>query len=157
MWIAPPTCSARSYADEADEIVPAMEEALEIGRALNCMVVFSHHKLAGGRNHGRSAETLAIVERAARLQPVCLDCHPYPATSTMLRLDRVRIARRTMITWSTGYPQAQGRDFADVQRELGLDDEQTLHRRWVAYTPPCVRSGWPTWMISSVGACAAGG
>lgn len=114
--------------DEADEIVPAMEEALEIGRALQCMVVFSHHKLAGGRNHGRSAETLAMIERAARLQPVCLDCHPYPATSTMLRLDRVRIARRTMITWSTGYPQAQGRDFADVQRELGLDDEQTLQR-----------------------------
>lgn len=114
--------------DEADAIVPAMEEALEIGRALDCMVVFSHHKLAGGRNHGRSAETLAMMERAARLQPVCLDCHPYPATSTMLRLDRVRIARRTMITWSSGYPQAQGRDFADVQRELGLDDEQTLQR-----------------------------
>jgi N-acyl-D-aspartate/D-glutamate deacylase len=114
--------------DEADEIVPAMEEALEIGRALDCLVVFSHHKLAGGRNHGRSAETLALIDRAARLQPVCLDCHPYPATSTMLRLDRVRIARRTMITWSGGYPQAQGRDFADVQRELGLDDEQTLQR-----------------------------
>jgi N-acyl-D-amino-acid deacylase len=114
--------------DEADQIVPAMEEALEIGRALDCLVVFSHHKLAGGRNHGRSAETLALVERAARLQPVCLDCHPYPATSTMLRLDRVRIASRTMITWSSGYPQAEGRDFADVQRELGLDDEQTLQR-----------------------------
>jgi N-acyl-D-aspartate/D-glutamate deacylase len=114
--------------DEADKIVTEMEEALEIGRALDCLVVFSHHKLAGGRNHGRSAETLALMDRAARLQPVCLDCHPYPATSTMLRLDRVRIARRTMITWSSGYPQAQGRDFADVQRELGLDDEQTLQR-----------------------------
>jgi len=114
--------------DEADHIVPAMEEALEIGRALDCPVVFSHHKLAGGSNHGRSTETLALLERAARLQPVCLDCHPYPATSTMLRLDRVRIASRTMITWSEGYPQAQGRDFADVQRELGLDDAQTLQR-----------------------------
>lgn len=114
--------------DEADAIVPAMEEALAIGRALGCMVVFSHHKLAGGRNHGRSAETLALMDRAARLQPVCMDCHPYPATSTMLRLDRVRIASRTMITWSSGYPQAEGRDFADVQRELGLDDEQTLQR-----------------------------
>jgi N-acyl-D-aspartate deacylase len=114
--------------DEADAIVPAMEEALEIGRALDCRVVFSHHKLAGGRNHGRSVETLALLDQAARLQPVCLDCHPYPATSTMLRLDRVRIARRTMITWSRGWPQAQGRDFADVQRELGLSDEQTLQR-----------------------------
>lgn len=114
--------------DEADQIVPAMEEALAIGRALDCLVLFSHHKVAGSRNHGRAAETLALMERAARLQPVCMDCHPYPATSTMLRLDRVRISRRTMITWSSGYPQARGRDFADVQRELGLDEEQTLQR-----------------------------
>lgn len=114
--------------DEADHIVAAMHEALEIGRALDCRVVFSHHKLAGGRNHGRSAETLGLMEQASRLQPVCLDCHPYPATSTMLRLDRVRIARRTMITWSQGYPQAQGHDFADLQAKLGLDDEQLLAR-----------------------------
>jgi N-acyl-D-amino-acid deacylase len=114
--------------DEADLIVPAMEEALEIGRALDCLVVFSHHKLAGGSNHGRSHETMALIDRAARLQPVCLDCHPYPATSTMLRLDRVRISRRTLITWSTGLPSAQGRDFADMQAELGLDDVQTLER-----------------------------
>ena len=114
--------------DEADHIVPAMEEALQIGRALDCLVVFSHHKLAGGNNHGRSQETLALIDQAARLQPVCLDCHPYPATSTMLRLDRVRIARRTLITWSSAMPAAQGRDFADIQAELGLDDEQTLER-----------------------------
>lgn len=114
--------------DEADHIVPAMEEALQIGRALDCLVVFSHHKLAGGNNHGRSQETLALIDQAARLQPVCLDCHPYPATSTMLRLDRVRIARRTLITWSSAMPAAQGRDFADLQAELGLDDVQTLER-----------------------------
>jgi N-acyl-D-amino-acid deacylase len=112
--------------DEADHIVPAMQEALDIGRALDCLVVFSHHKLAGEKNHGRSVETLAMIERASGMQPVCLDCHPYPATSTMLRLDRVRISRRTMITWSKGYPQAKGRDFADVMGELGLSDEETL-------------------------------
>jgi N-acyl-D-amino-acid deacylase len=105
-----------------------MQEALDIGRALDCLVVFSHHKLAGEKNHGRSAETLAMIERASGMQPVCLDCHPYPATSTMLRLDRVRISRRTMITWSKGYPQAKGRDFADVMRELGLGEEETLQR-----------------------------
>src|SRR5690606_15612705 len=38
--------------DEADHIVPAIEEALEIGRALDSLVVFSHHKLAGNKNHG---------------------------------------------------------------------------------------------------------
>ncbi|OZI64217.1 N-acyl-D-amino-acid deacylase family protein [Bordetella genomosp. 1] len=114
--------------DEADHIVPAMEEALQIGQATGARVVFSHHKLAGERNHGRSRETLDMISEAARHQPVCLDCHPYPATSTMLRIDRVRLASRTMITWSQGYPAATGRDFADVQAELGLDDEATLAR-----------------------------
>lgn len=114
--------------DETDLIVPAMEEALEIGRALDCRVVFSHHKLAGSNNHGRSRETLDLITRAAQTQPVCLDCHPYPATSTMLRLDRLRIASRTMITWSKGYPGAVGRDFDEIMRELGLDDVATLER-----------------------------
>lgn len=114
--------------DEADHIVPAMEEALLIGRELDCRVVFSHHKLAGERNHGRSRETLDLISQAAARQPVCLDCHPYPATSTMLRLDRARLASRTMITWSKGYPAATGRDFSDVMAELGLDDEAALAR-----------------------------
>ncbi|MBV7501120.1 amidohydrolase family protein [Achromobacter sp. ACM05] len=114
--------------DEADHIVPAMEEALLIGRETDSRVVFSHHKLAGERNHGRTRETLDLISRAAAAQPVCLDCHPYPATSTMLRLDRARLASRTMITWSTGYPEATGRDFSDVMAELGLDDEAAVAR-----------------------------
>ncbi|NMK45050.1 D-aminoacylase [Achromobacter sp. Bel] len=114
--------------DEADHIVPAMEEALLIGRELDCRVVFSHHKLAGERNHGRTRETLDLISRAAASQPVCLDCHPYPATSTMLRLDRARLASRTMITWSKGYPEATGRDFSEVMQELGLDDEAAVAR-----------------------------
>src|SRR3546814_20836908 len=46
----------------------------------------------------------------------------------MLRLDRVRLAQRTMVTWSKGYPTATGRAFADVMAELGLDDTATLER-----------------------------
>ena len=114
--------------DESDRIDEAIEEALEIGRALTARVVFSHHKLAGERNHGRSVQTLSRIDEAGAMQPVCLDCHPYPATSTMLRLDRVRLARRTLIAWSKGDPSAQGRDFADLQREWGLDDEAMLQR-----------------------------
>src|SRR5690606_1844142 len=80
------------------------------------------------RNHGRSRETLDLITRAAAAQPVCLDCHPYPATSTMLRLDRVLLAQRTLVTWSKGYPEATGRVFADVIAELGLDEAATLER-----------------------------
>lgn len=114
--------------DEADQIVMAMQEALEIGRALDCRVVFSHHKLAGEKNHGRSRETLKMIAEAAQLQPVCLDCHPYPATSTMLRLDRVRISRRTMITWCQKHPEVAGRDFNHIMDEWQLDEQETFER-----------------------------
>ncbi|KAG1243098.1 hypothetical protein G6F65_022633 [Rhizopus arrhizus] len=46
----------------------------------------------------------------------------------MLRLDRARLASRTMITWSKGYPEATGRDFSEVMQQLGLDDEATVAR-----------------------------
>lgn len=114
--------------DEADAIVPAMEEALAAARSCGATLVFSHHKLAGAANHGRSRETLALIARAAADMPVCLDCHPYPATSTMLRLDRARLASRTLITWSKGYPAAAGRDFAEVCADLGLDDAAAVDR-----------------------------
>src|SRR3546814_20383191 len=97
-----------------------MQEALNIGRAIECRVVFSHHKLAGTRNHGRSRETLDLITRAAAAQPVCLDCHPYPATSTMLRLDRVRLAQRPLVNWSKGSHPATGRDLPDHLADLGL-------------------------------------
>jgi len=46
----------------------------------------------------------------------------------MLRLDRVRLASRTMITWSSASPEAKGWDFADLQQEWGLNDEALLAR-----------------------------
>ncbi|WP_249204979.1 D-aminoacylase [Achromobacter sp. Marseille-Q0513] len=114
--------------DETDDIVASIEEALRVGRALDCMVVFSHHKVAGKRNFGRSEQTLGILAEAARSQPLCLDCHPYPATSTMLRLDRVSQSSRTMITWSKGYPEAGGRDFHELMATLGLDEAGLLEK-----------------------------
>lgn len=112
--------------DEADFILPAIEEALEIGQAADSTIVFSHHKLAGEHNHGRSEQTLGRITEASLHQSVCLDCHPYPATSTMLRLDRVRLASRTIVTWSTAHPECAGKNFADLEQELAMDDEQLL-------------------------------
>ena len=114
--------------DETDAIVPAMQEAFRVGRALGCRVVLSHHKVGGKANHGRSVETLALIDEAAASQPVCLDCHPYPATSTMLRLDRIRQSSRTLVTWSKSYPAAAGRDFGSLMVEFGCDDAETLRR-----------------------------
>ncbi|HXL76909.1 MAG TPA: amidohydrolase family protein, partial [Burkholderiales bacterium] len=66
--------------DEGDRVVDSLEESFRIGRALGVPVVISHHKLAGKPNHGRSAETLPIIEKAMRSQRIGLDCYPYCAS-----------------------------------------------------------------------------
>ncbi|KVE01866.1 N-acyl-D-amino-acid deacylase family protein [Burkholderia anthina] len=97
--------------DETDAIIASLDEAFSIGRALDVRVVLSHHKVAGTANHGRSIETLAHIDAQRTRQPLCIDCHPYPATSTMLRADRVRQSSRVIVTWSKPRPEFAGRDF----------------------------------------------
>jgi N-acyl-D-amino-acid deacylase len=103
--------------DEGTQVMAAIEESLRIGAALNVPIVISHHKLVGKENHGRSTETLARVQEAARGQAVCMDCYPYDASSTMLRPERVEICDRIMITWSEPHPEASGRYLEDLARE----------------------------------------
>src|SRR5439155_1559349 len=58
--------------DEGDRVVDSLEETFRIGRELGVPVVVSHHKLVGKPNHGRSAETLPIIEKAMRSQKIGL-------------------------------------------------------------------------------------
>ncbi|MDR5781298.1 D-aminoacylase [Caballeronia sp. LZ065] len=109
-----PGVFATHLRDETADIVPSMEEAFAIGQAVGANLVLSHHKVAGKENHGRSVETLALIDAQGERQPLCLDCHPYPATSTMLRADRIRQSSRVMLAWSTRRPELAGRDFADI-------------------------------------------
>ncbi|WP_269503115.1 N-acyl-D-amino-acid deacylase family protein [Burkholderia sp. IMCC1007] len=97
--------------DETDAIIASLDEAFLIGRALDVRVVLSHHKVAGKANHGRSVETLAHIDAQRTRQPLCVDCHPYPATSTMLRADRIRQSSRVILAWSKPHPELAGRDF----------------------------------------------
>ncbi|MGU3781055.1 N-acyl-D-amino-acid deacylase family protein [Burkholderia metallica] len=100
--------------DETDAIIASLDEAFSIGRALGVRVVLSHHKVAGKANHGRSGETLAHIDAQRAHQPLCLDCHPYPATSTMLRADRIRQSSRVLLAWSRPHPELAGRDFHEL-------------------------------------------
>ena len=49
--------------DEGDRVVDSLEESFRTGRELGVPVVISHHKVVGKANHGRSAETLPIIEQ----------------------------------------------------------------------------------------------
>jgi N-acyl-D-amino-acid deacylase len=114
--------------DESEGVLDSIDETLRIGRALGVPVVISHHKVAGRANFGRSRQTLPRIDAAMREQPVCLDCYPYAASSTILTHGRTLIARRTLVTWSVPHPEHAGRDLTDIAQAMGLPVEETVQR-----------------------------
>lgn len=114
--------------DESDGIMEALTETFEIGRRLDVPVVISHHKLSGAHNFGRSHETLSYIERAMRMQPVCLDCYPYHAGSTVLEVWRTRRCDRVIVTWSTPHPELAGQDLDDIAAILGVGRDEATQR-----------------------------
>lgn len=103
--------------DEGDAITAALREALHVGKSLGIATVLSHHKLVGTTNHGRSTETLSMIEAAAKNQSVCMDCYPYNASSTMLLPARVHQSSDVLVTWSKTEPQAAGRSLFELAKE----------------------------------------
>lgn len=110
--------------NEAEQVLEAMTEAMSISNALGVRQVISHHKVNGRANHGRSTETLALIDQARSTNDVCMDCYPYVASSTVLRQDAVEQASRTLIAWSTAKPETAGRYVDELLKEqdLGLTD-----------------------------------
>jgi N-acyl-D-amino-acid deacylase len=106
--------------DEGDRVVDSLEESFRTGRELGIPVVISHHKVTGRPNHGRSAETLPIIERAMRTQKVGLDCYPYHASSTILSASRAANATKVLVTWSKPHPEAAGMELGEIKKKLGL-------------------------------------
>jgi N-acyl-D-amino-acid deacylase len=109
--------------DEGDAITAALQEALDIGALLGVPTVLSHHKLVGKANHGRSQQTLGMIEQGARAQALCFDCYPYTASSTMLLPGRVSQSGDVLVTWSQAEPAAAGRSLFALARERGLAPE----------------------------------
>jgi N-acyl-D-amino-acid deacylase len=71
--------------DEGDSVVPAINEALYIGREAKMPVEISHFKLSGQQNWGRSKETVAMIVKAREEGiDVTIDQYPYTASSTSL-------------------------------------------------------------------------
>jgi N-acyl-D-amino-acid deacylase len=114
--------------NEDDHIIESMEETFGIGRTLGVPVVISHHKCVGASNHGRSPETLALIEKTLRAQPVGLDCYPYIASSTVLRYDRLEQSSRVIITWSKPHPEFSGVDLDEVARRLQMSKADAVEK-----------------------------
>ena len=112
--------------DEADGVVDSLNETFRIGRTADIPVIISHHKCVGLANHGRSAETLKIIDAARKKQPIGLDVYPYVASSTILMKDKVKIASQTIVTWSDKVEGLEGRDIEEVANEMGLSIDDTI-------------------------------
>ncbi|MBL6928504.1 MAG: D-aminoacylase [Rhodospirillales bacterium] len=115
--------------DEADDVIPAIEETLDIARRAGVHVVISHHKVCGKENFGRSRETLAVIEGArAEGLDVDLDTYPYAAGSTVLLKGLVKRSKRVLITWCEPHPEMGGRDLADIMAEWDVDVNEAIAR-----------------------------
>ncbi|PBB58177.1 MULTISPECIES: D-aminoacylase [Mesorhizobium] len=114
--------------DEGDRVSESIEESFHIARELGVRLLISHHKLMGMKNHGRSVETLALIDGQMQRQDVCLDCYPYAASSTILTLNSALKSSRTIVTWSKSLPQYVGRDLHDVVEEMGCDLADAVRR-----------------------------
>jgi len=112
--------------DEGDNVLASLEETFRIGRELGVPVVISHHKVAGSANHGRSEETLPLIEARMKSQPIALDCYPYCASSTILSAGRTAVATKTLVTWSRPHPEVAGMDLEEIRRDFKLGIDQLL-------------------------------
>lgn len=65
---------------ESDEILPALREAIRIGRDARIPVEVWHLKVAGKRNWGRMPEVIAVIDSARRAGvDIAADTYAYPA------------------------------------------------------------------------------
>ncbi len=114
--------------DEEDDVLDAIDETVHIGCAATIPSVISHHKTCGQQNYGRSRETLARIGEARKNMTMNLDIYPYLASSTVLLKVFIARAERTMVTWSTPYPEMAGRDLSDIADEWGISEEEACDR-----------------------------
>ena len=118
--------------DEGDKVLQAVEETIETGRCAGVQTVISHHKCAGPRNYGRSAETLAAIAKARDRQKLGLDVYPYTASSTSLLPEYIRESEDVLITYSDPHPDMAGRRLDDVAAEWGCEPLEAAKRLYPA-------------------------
>lgn len=114
--------------DEGDKLVEAVEEALTIGRRAGVPVIFSHHKALGHHNHGKTRETLAMIDIACSCQSVGLDVYPYSYSSTSLTVERARRGGKIVVTRSATMPECVGLTLDAVSERLGCGSEEAVRR-----------------------------
>lgn len=114
--------------DESDDVLGSIDESALVAARMNVPLVISHHKVIGRRNFGRSAETLGKLEQLSTLQPVNIDCYPYTASSSLLRLERLALSDEIIVTSSRSQPSATGQTLSALAQEWQCTRETAMQR-----------------------------
>jgi N-acyl-D-amino-acid deacylase len=114
--------------DEADRVIDSLEETFRVGREVGVPVVISHLKVVGEANKGRSQEALSFIEKNMASQPICIDCYPYTAGSTILSADRAASSSRVIVSWSKSLPEYAGQDLDKIASKMGVDQDEAIRR-----------------------------
>jgi N-acyl-D-amino-acid deacylase len=114
--------------DEADRVIDSLEETFRVGREVGVPVVISHLKVVGEANKGRSKEALSFIEKNMANQPICIDCYPYTAGSTVLSADRAASSTRVIVSWSKSLPEYAGQDLDVIAKKLGVSQEEAIRK-----------------------------
>jgi N-acyl-D-amino-acid deacylase len=114
--------------DESDGILQAIAESLLTAREAGVRLIMSHHKCSGISAWGRSVESLAALDDAAKEVDFGFDAYPYTASSTVLSAGKVRRAKQTMVTWSDPFPEMSGRALEEIARAWSCTQEEACRR-----------------------------
>jgi N-acyl-D-amino-acid deacylase len=114
--------------DETDRVMDSIHESIEIAETGGVPLIISHHKVAGKANHGRTLQTLPLIQDAMDRQRIGLDVYPYVASSSILSAARAATAERVLIAWSTNAPEMAGRDLTDIAADWGVTEDDAVER-----------------------------
>ncbi len=110
--------------EEWDSLLPAVEEAIEIGEKAGLPVQIAHFKANGRKAWGMVKESLSLVEKArARGVDVTFDQYPYVASSTGLAA--------ILPHWvHEGGPEKMMERLRDPKLRKRMEKEQRIERDW---------------------------
>ena len=112
--------------NESERLLEAIGEAISIGKDAGLPAQISHHKSSDRPNWGKTAESIALIEReVANGTDVTFDVYPYTAGSTILAaargVQREIEPEMIMVASVKEKREYEGKNLAQIAEMLGMD------------------------------------